>query len=72
MPITNDEFAARTTAFTVAREFVRDVEVAHLLEPYEIKSGAAVFVTPTTSVKTPSEQVVDMSIDIANWLLKEN
>ncbi len=68
--VDSETLSMRRVAFTVAQELVQPICEAHPPEAYRITTTPEpLFGTPAGSTMTTSEQVVNMTISVADWLL---
>ncbi len=69
--ITPEVLATRKIALDVAQSFVQHICSTHPPEAYRMTTGpTAIFSIPAGTTMTPAEQVVSMSISVADWLLE--
>ena len=65
-----ETLAIRQEALTMAKTFVQPIFESHPPEAYRTTIGpSVVFAVPAGTTVTPAEQVVDLTISIADWLL---
>ncbi len=68
--IDNETLEQRKVAFEVARALLQPICEVFPLEAYRITtSSSGPFSTPPGITMTPSEQVINMIITVADWLM---
>jgi hypothetical protein len=68
----NNEFKKRRKALAVADQYATAIFDIYPPEEYTGNSGPNMpLCSPTTYVVTPAEQVVNLMIQIADWLVQE-
>ncbi len=69
--IDQETIAERVIALNMAQPFVQSICKAYSPEAYRITSGpTAIFSVPAGTTMTPAEQVVNMTMSVADWLLE--
>ncbi len=70
--IDQETLVERVIALNKAQPFVQSICKAYPPEAYRIISGpTAIFSVPAGTTMTPAEQVVSMTMAVADWLLEE-
>ncbi len=65
-----ETFEKRQVAFESARTLLQPICEAYPPETYRITTGqSSPFSSPPGTTMTPSEQIVNMTITVADWLL---